>query len=109
MDIACIAGRLFPPSKRYELYIGDSICVDYLANILSNVRTFIDRRLGYQKVGVFKVKAVLNLWTRKLIFMNDGHFLMLRRNDVGFTALASGQVAEIERTATHQLTYYRIS
>jgi hypothetical protein len=80
-----------------------------LANVLSNLRTFIDRRLGYQKVGFFKVRAVLNLWTRKLVFLNNAHFLMLHRNDVGFTDLAAGQVAEIERTATHQLIYCRFS
>jgi hypothetical protein len=80
-----------------------------IADVLSNIRTSIDRRFGYKKVGVFSVIAIWNLWTRKIVFLNNAHFFMLKQKDDGFAKIKIGQVVEIERTATHRFLDYHIT
>ncbi|HMG83966.1 MAG TPA: hypothetical protein VK559_13075 [Ferruginibacter sp.] len=80
-----------------------------VSDILSNIRTFIDRRLGYKKVGVFKVTNVWNLLTKKIVFLNNLHFLTLRQKDYGFDEIEVGQTVEIERSATHKFLDYQIT
>jgi|GEM_PF-1547842 len=79
------------------------------SDILSNIRTFIDRRFGYKKVGTFKVKHIWNLLTKKIVFLNNLHFLTLRKDDYGFDEIETGQLVEIERTATHKFIDYQIA
>jgi hypothetical protein len=76
---------------------------------LSNIRTFIDRRFGYKKVGIFKVTNIWNLLTRKIVLLNNLHFLTLRKEDYGFDEIETGQLLEIERTATHKFIDYQIT
>jgi len=77
--------------------------------VLSNIRTFIDRRFGYKKVGTFKVTNVWNLLTKKIVFLNNLHFLTVRKDDYGFGEIERGQLVEIERTATHKFIDYQIA
>jgi hypothetical protein len=76
---------------------------------LPYVRTFIDRRLGYKKIGIFEVKAIWNLGTKKFVFLNNAHFFSLNRNDYGFAEIKVGELVEIERSATHKFMDYQIT
>jgi len=111
-----ISGWTFPTSlKAYSdqmmnvLYlIAIIISLVLFSDIISNIRTFIDRRMGYKKVGIFTVRLILSLLTRKIIILNNRHFFTLRQNDYGFKEIEIGQVLEIERTATHKFMDYQI-
>jgi hypothetical protein len=78
-------------------------------DVLSNFRTFIDRRLGYKKIGIFEVKAIWNLRAKKFVFLNDAHFFSLTQNDYGFAEIKVGELVEIERSATHKFMDYQIT
>jgi hypothetical protein len=79
-----------------------------VTDLLSNIRTFLDRHLGYKKIGVFEVVTVWNLLTRKIVFLNNLRFFILNQKDYGFDEIDVGQVLEIERTATHRFIDYQI-
>ncbi|MEP7081043.1 MAG: hypothetical protein ABI784_09950 [Ginsengibacter sp.] len=92
------------------LFLYIIIVVFVLVSAISlKIRTFIDRQCGYTKFGVFKVTAVWNLWVKKIVFLNNLHFLSLRQKDFGFDEIKVGQVLQIERTATHKFIDFKIT
>jgi hypothetical protein len=63
----------------------------------------LDNRLAYKLVGTFKVTYSVYLLTRRLVILNNFHFLVLRISDKDFDIVEKNMVLRIERTATHKL------
>lgn len=94
---------------KYGLLFGLAIFVlALLSNFVSNIRTFFDRQLGFKKVGTFRVIKVWDLLSRKIVFFNNFHFLVLKQKDFGFDDIEVGQIAEVERTATQKLITFKL-
>jgi hypothetical protein len=76
------------------------------AQLFSNLRTYFERKLGYKYVGIFKVKMVFYFLTRKLVMMNNLHFVILSIDDPEFQLVKIGDRFQIERSATYRLISY---
>jgi hypothetical protein len=80
-----------------------------ITDVLSNIRTFVDRRFGFKKIGVFKVTAVCKLLTRKVVFLNNAHLFILNQKDYSFKGIKAGQIVKVERSATYKLMGHQIT
>lgn len=79
-----------------------------IPSILFNLRTFIDRLLGYKKVGVFKVISIYKFGSSKIIFLNNWHFFTLTKEDYLYNEVQTGQLILVERSVTNRLLNCKI-
>ncbi len=74
-----------------------------IQTLYSYLRRQLDNRLAYKLVGTFKVTYSVYLLTRRLVILNNFHFLVLKISDKDFDIVEKNVVLRIERTATHKL------
>ena len=92
-----------------SLIIFIAIVVLILIGILiAFIRGVIDIKLGYLKVGVFKVVSVKALETKKYVYFSNNESITLTKDDHDFDTIATGQIVEIKRSATNRLSSYKI-
>lgn len=65
----------------------------------------IDWKLGYKKEGLFKITAIINLGTAKLLVLNKWRIYWIDVHNEIFKSVSKSQILKIEKTATNRLLY----
>jgi len=79
-----------------------------LVFLMPLVRTLIDRRLGYKKVGIFQVKRLKEIKGKKFAVLINGGSIPLGGKLPNVNNIEAGQRIEVERSATNKLVSFRV-
>ena len=72
------------------------------------LRSTIDLRLGYKKLGDFEVTKILELGNLKILILDNWRLFSVKKREEHFDSVKEGQRIQIKRTGTHRLINYYV-
>jgi hypothetical protein len=72
------------------------------------LRSTIDLKLGYKKLGDFEVTKILELGHLKILILDNWRLFSIRKREGYFDKVKKGQRIQIKRTGTYRLIDYYV-